>query len=65
LRRDHKATLLSVNRGGRAFVNPPTEFTLQQDDDAIVVAESLGRLAPLKMHDINTVPKTAAAVPTA
>ena len=24
LRRDHKATLLSVNRGGRAFVNPGT-----------------------------------------
>jgi len=24
LRRDHHATLLSVNRGGRTFVNPPT-----------------------------------------
>jgi voltage-gated potassium channel len=65
LRKDHQATLLSVNRGGRAFVNPPTEFIFQQGDDAIVVAESLGRLAPLKMHDINTAPKTAAAVPSA
>ena len=65
LRRDHHATLLSVNRGGRTFVNPPTDFILQEGDDAIVVAESLGTLAPLKMHDINTVPTTAAAVPTA
>jgi voltage-gated potassium channel len=65
LRRDHHATLLSVNRGGRTFVNPPTDFILQDGDDAIVVAESLGTLAPLKMHDINTVPKAAAAVSTA
>jgi voltage-gated potassium channel len=65
LRRDHHATLLSVNRGGRTFVNPPTDFILQEGDDAIVVAESLGTLAPLKMHDINTAPRTAAAVPTA
>lgn len=65
LRRDHSATLLSVNRGGRAFVNPGTDFVLQDGDDAIVVAESLGTLAPLKMHDINTTPKTASVVPTA
>jgi voltage-gated potassium channel len=65
LRRDHHATLLSVNRGGHAFVNPPTDFVLQDGDDAIVVAESLGTLAPLKLHDINTVPQTAATVPTA
>jgi voltage-gated potassium channel len=65
LRRDHHATLLSVNRGGRTFVNPPTDFILQEGDDAIVVAESLGTLAPLKMHDINTAPKTAVAVTTA
>ncbi len=64
LRRDHHATLLSVNRGGRAFVNPPTDFVLHEGDDAIVVAESLGTLAPLKLHDINTVPQTAAAAAT-
>jgi voltage-gated potassium channel len=65
LRRDHHATLLSVNRGGRTFVNPPTDFILREGDDAIVVAESLGTLAPLKMHDINTAPRAATAVPTA
>ena len=54
LRRDHKATLLSVNRGGHAFVNPGTDFILQAGDDAIVVAEGLGSLAPLKLHDINS-----------
>lgn len=65
LRKDHKATLLSVNRGGRAFVNPPADFVLQMGDDAIVVAEGLGTLAPLELHDLNTVPRTAAVVPSA
>lgn len=49
LRSDHKATLLSVNRGGHAFVNPTTDFVLEQGDDAIVVAISLGTLAPLRI----------------
>jgi voltage-gated potassium channel len=65
LRDEHEATLLSVNRGGHAFVNPRVDFVLEPGDDAIVVAESLGTLAPLKMHDINTVPATAAVVPSA
>jgi voltage-gated potassium channel len=65
LRSEHQATLLSVNRGGRAFVNPPTDFVLEPGDDAIVVAQGLGSLAPLKLHDINTVPQTASVVPSA
>ena len=65
LRTDHRATLLSINRGGRAFVNPPADFVLEAGDDAVVVAESLGTLAPLEMHDRYTVPKTAAVVPSA
>lgn len=65
LRTEHRATLLSVNRGGHAFVNPPTDFVLQAGDDAIVVAESLGTLAPLEISDANVVPKTAAVVPSA
>ena len=52
---NHKATLLSVNRGGRAFVNPRTDFVLEPGDDAIVIAESLGTLAPLKLHDLHTI----------
>jgi voltage-gated potassium channel len=65
LRREHEATLLSVNRGGRAFVNPVADFTLEPGDDAIVVAQSLGTLAPLKLHDLNTVPVSASVVPSA
>lgn len=65
LRKDHRATLLSVNRGGRAFVNPGSDFVLQLGDDAIVVAEGLGTLAPLRMHDLNTMPGTASAAPSA
>jgi voltage-gated potassium channel len=65
LRSEHRATLLSVNRGGRAFVNPPTDFKLQPGDDAIVVAEGLGTLAPLEIADVNVVPRTAAVVPSA
>lgn len=47
LRADHAATLLAVGRDGHAYVNPPTDFRLASGDDAIVVAESLGTLAPL------------------
>jgi voltage-gated potassium channel len=54
LRGDHRATLLSISRGGQAFVNPPENFRLAIGDDLIVVAESLGTLEPLEMdHDIN------------
>jgi len=65
LRADHQATLLSVNRGGRAFVNPPSDFVLDAGDDAIVVAQSLGTLAPLKLRDLHTPSPTAAVVPSA
>ncbi|HET6937174.1 MAG TPA: NAD-binding protein [Nocardioides sp.] len=54
LRADHRATLLSVSRGGQAYVNPPEDFRLAIGDDLIVVAESLGTLEPLEMdHDLS------------
>ena len=67
LRSEHRATLLSVNRGGHSFVNPDTEFILQPGDDAVVVAESLGTLAPLEIADATAAgaPQTAAVVPSA
>ena len=65
LRTEHRATLLSVNRLGHAYVNPPADFRLEVGDDAVVVAETLGQLAPLEISDINTAPRTAAVVPTA
>ena len=49
LRSEHRATLLSVSRDGTTYVNPPDDFRLESGDDAVVVAESLGTLAPLQM----------------
>ncbi len=49
MRADHSATLLAISRDGVSHVNPPTDFRLQSGDDAVVVAESLGTLAPLKL----------------
>lgn len=65
LRSEHRATLLSVNRFGQAFVNPPADFVLEPGDDAVVVAESLGTLAPLEISDLNAIPRSAAVVPSA
>jgi voltage-gated potassium channel len=50
LRADHAATLLAIGRDGHAQVNPPSDFRLRLGDDAIVVAESLGTLAPLELQ---------------
>src|SRR4051812_44530430 len=50
LRGEHSATLLAIGRDGRAHVNPATDFRLAHGDDAVVVAESLGTLAPLKVQ---------------
>jgi voltage-gated potassium channel len=65
LRTEHRATLLSINRGGHAFVNPSSDFVLQPGDDAVVVAESLGSLAPLEIADTEVAPRTSAVVPSA
>jgi voltage-gated potassium channel len=65
LRTEHNATLLSVNRGGRAFVNPDAAFVLELGDDAVVVAESLGTLAPLQLRDVSTGAHSASVVPSA
>ena len=46
-------------------MNPESDFLLEIGDDAIVVAESLGTLAPLEMRDATTPPQSAAAVPSA
>ncbi len=55
LRAEHRATLLSVSRSGQSYVNPPEDFRLAPGDDLVVVAESLGELAPLQMdHDIGS-----------
>lgn len=49
MRADHSATLLAVSRNGHAHINPEPGFLLNEGDDAVVVAESLGTLAPLEL----------------
>jgi voltage-gated potassium channel len=46
-RDDHHATLLAVNRLGATVINPAQDFALMSTDEALVVAESLGRLKPV------------------
>lgn len=50
LRAEHRATLLAVSRRGQASINPAADFKMQPGDDAVVVAESLGTLAPLSLQ---------------
>jgi voltage-gated potassium channel len=49
LRGEHRATLLAITRGTTTYTNPPRDFVIQPGDDALVLAESLGTLAPLRM----------------
>jgi voltage-gated potassium channel len=49
LRAEHRATLVAITRGARTVTNPSRDFVLQPDDDALVLAESLGTLAPLRL----------------
>lgn len=51
LRGDHNATLLAVTRDGHTLSNPPSDFRLLPGDTAVVVADSLGDLHPLKPDD--------------
>jgi voltage-gated potassium channel len=48
--RDNRATLLALSRGGANFVNPPADMRVERDDDALVLAESIGTLAPLPVE---------------
>jgi voltage-gated potassium channel len=50
LRARHRATLIAVTRGGHVEINPAADFRMQPGDDAVVVAESLGTLAPLRLR---------------
>jgi voltage-gated potassium channel len=50
LRAEHHATLLSITRGQQTITNPKRDFVIEPADDALVLAESLGTLAPLKLN---------------
>ncbi len=44
LREDHRATLLAVTRSGVTMSNPEPDLLVEEGDDLVVVAESLGDL---------------------
>jgi voltage-gated potassium channel len=48
LRDEHHATLLAISRGRETIVNPSADLTLAVGDEALVVAESLGVLKPVR-----------------
>ena len=48
LRDENHATLLAIRRGGETFVNPNSEFVIADGDEALVVAEKLGKLSPVR-----------------
>lgn len=48
LRSEHSATLLAVARGEHTLTNPPSDFRLERGDTAVVVAETLGELHPMR-----------------
>ncbi len=60
LRAEHRATLLAIGRGSLTVVNPGTDFHIEAGDEALVVAESLGTLAPLKFVKATAAPAVEA-----
>jgi len=60
LRTEHRATLLAISRNRQTYVNPSADFRLEPGDDGLVVAESLGTLAPLRMRKSVDEPPVAA-----
>ena len=54
----------SIAAGAPTSTRPRTSCS-SPGDDAVVVAETLGDLAPLEMQDLYSIPRTAAAVPSA
>jgi voltage-gated potassium channel len=61
LREEHHATLLAVNRGGATFVNPAPDFVIAAADEALVLANRLGKLAPVRPADVKGAAVAAAA----
>ncbi len=59
-RREHGATLVAIRRDGHAVFHGAGDFTLRADDDAMVIAESLGAMEP---DEFGSGERPAAAAP--
>ena len=64
LRVEHRATLLAISRGHETIVNPSADLTLAADDEALVVAEILGSLKPVRGPEAKRAALEAAAAAT-
>jgi voltage-gated potassium channel len=56
LLREHRATLMAIARDTESFVNPPADMRIEPGDEALIVAESISTLRPLKVTRL--VPQT-------
>lgn len=63
LRAEHRATLVSVLRGTTTTTNPAADLVIAAGDEAVVIAEELGRLTPAS-SDVPS-PEHAAPAPAA
>jgi voltage-gated potassium channel len=61
LRDEHRATLLAVNRAEKTIVNPAGDFLIEDGDEALVVAEKLGKMSPVRAADAKRAAVAAAA----
>lgn len=64
LRDEHRATLLAISRGRETFVNPVAEFVIADGDEALVVAEKLGKLSPVRAAEVKRAAVAAATAPS-
>ena len=59
LMREHRATLMAISRRGQSYVNPPADFVIGAEDDALVIAESIASLNPFQLDRAATGAGTA------
>jgi len=61
LQAEHRAMLLAISRGAETLVNPAPDVILAADDEALIVAEKLGTLTPVRAAEAKRAATEAAA----
>lgn len=61
LQAEHRAMLLAISRGAETLVNPAPDVILATDDEALIVAEKLGTLTPVRAAEAKRAATEAAA----
>ncbi|MEP7361119.1 MAG: NAD-binding protein [Chloroflexota bacterium] len=52
LRDDHRATLLALVHDGKSVMNPEPDFVISEGDQALIVANTLGKLKPVRAENV-------------